>query len=144
MICLIVLNFEASECSLQYISIHHSTALRPELLLTLHCTERGIYCELNLQKCISYGIPPGSTSRSLRTLRKALLAEGEKDGEGHPTGATESGSVVNTAIAYLHTDTAKRRKSVAIRLLTEFDMVAAVGRISAETVSAACAACSVT
>jgi hypothetical protein len=101
----------------------------------LHFSERGIYCELNLQKCISYGIPPGSTSRSLKNLRKALLAEGEKDGEGHTlrTGAVQS-SVVNTAIAYLHTDTAKRRKSVAIRLLTEFDMIAAVGRISAETV----------
>jgi hypothetical protein len=101
----------------------------------LHFSERGIYCELNLQKCISYGIPPGSTSRSLKNLRKALLAEGEKDGEGHTlrTGAVQS-SVVNTAIAHLHTDTAKRRKSVAIRLLTEFDMIAAVGRISAETV----------
>jgi hypothetical protein len=110
----------------------------------LHLSERGIYCELNLQKCVSYGIPPGSTSRSLKNLRKALLAEGEKDGAGHDpcTGAVQS-SVVNTVIAYLHTDTAKRRKSVAIRLLTEFDMIAAVGRISAETVIIECLVCTV-
>lgn len=101
-----------------------------------HSPERGIYCELNLQKCITYGIPPGSSSRSLKNLRKALLAEGERDGAGHtPRNGAVQSSIVNTAIAYLHTDTVKKKKSVAIRLLTEFDMIAAVGRISAETVS---------
>lgn len=33
----------------------------------------GIYCELNLEECITYAIPPGSTSDDLEPLAQSLL-----------------------------------------------------------------------
>ena len=88
---------------------------------------------------MTYAIPLGSTSRSLKVLRKSLLAEGEVEIEA----VTEDTSIpvtsgkqcTESSVTYLHTDKAKSGMSVPIRLLTQFDMTAAVGRISAETVS---------
>lgn len=42
--------------------------------------------------------------------------------------------VVLGDVTYLHTDAAKKRSSVPLRLITESDRIAAIGRISAETV----------
>ena len=42
------------------------------------CKEKGIYCELNLPDCITYALPPSTTSNSLSKLRSALI---EKDRE---------------------------------------------------------------
>ena len=42
--------------------------------------------------------------------------------------------VVLGDVTYLHTDAAKKRNSVPLRLITESDRIAALGRISAETV----------
>lgn len=101
--------------------------------------ERGIFCELNLQECVTYAIPFGSTARSLRVLRKSLLAVGEVEIEAVREDVTSVETTVKkcseSSVTYLHTDKAKSGKSVAIRLLTQFDMTAAEGRISAETVS---------
>jgi hypothetical protein len=96
--------------------------------------ERGIYCELNLDKCISYGIPPGSDSRSLKKLRKALLEEGEGEIEDKIVDNLSNVDSVQGGITYLHTNAAKNRRSIAISLKTEKDAMAAIGRISAETV----------
>lgn len=88
---------------------------------------------------MTYAIPLGSTSRSLKILRKALLAEGEVEiqavSEDASPSITSSKQRAESRVTYLHTDKAKSGKSVAIRLLTQFDMTAAEGRISAETVS---------
>lgn len=97
--------------------------------------ERGIYCELNLESCISYAIPPGSTSKSLKVLRKALLAEGEAEVEEFSSvDQRRQSDVVLGDVTYLHTDAAKKRNSVPVSLVTVSDRIAAIGRISAETV----------
>jgi hypothetical protein len=105
----------------------------------IYHAERGIYCELNLQSCISYAIPPGSTSKTLKVLRKALLEEGEAevDAEMLENAVVDRGSlsdVVLGDVTYLHTDAAKKGNSVPLRLITGSDRIAAIGRISAETV----------
>ena len=98
-------------------------------------TERGIYCELNLESCISYAIPPGSTSKSLKVLRKALLAEGEAEVEEcSSVNQRRQSDVVLGDVTYLHTDAAKKRNSFPVSIVTESDKIAAIGRISAETV----------
>ena len=88
---------------------------------------------------MTYAIPLGSTSRSLKVLRKSLLAEGEVEieavAEDTSIPVTSGKQCAESSVTYLHTDKAKSGHSVAIRLLTQFDMTAAVGRISAETVS---------
>jgi len=98
------------------------------------CEERGLYCELNLDKCISYGIPPGSDSKSLKKLRKALLDEGEGEIEDIICDSLLNEDSIQGGITYLHTNAAKNRQSIAISLKTEKDAMAAIGRISAETV----------
>lgn len=104
------------------------------------CEERGIFCELNLSKCISYGIPPGSSSRSLKTLRKALLEEGEAEVDMHGVSLEEKTDVststsVFTDVAYLDTNAGRSRRSASIPFSTHTHMAAAIGMISAETVS---------
>ena len=90
---------------------------------------------MNLQSCISYAIPPGSTSKSLKVLRKALLAEGEAEVDSE---ALEDrgrlSDVVLGDVTYLHTDAVKKRNSVPVSLVTQSDRLAAIGRIAAETV----------
>ena len=46
------------------------------------CDEHGIYCELNLPKCITYVIPPGATRESLAALQHALILAANKWGPG--------------------------------------------------------------
>ena len=86
---------------------------------------------------MSYGIPPGSSSRSLKPLRKALLKEGEEEiQEGSLEEEEEGGACLFSDVTYLHTGAAKSRKSVTVSVSGEG--VAAVGRISAETVRESC------
>ena len=90
---------------------------------------------MNLESCISYAIPPGSTSKSLKVLRKALLAEGEAEDDIEMLqDCVRRSNVVLGDVTYLHTDAAKKRNSVPIGLKSESDRNAAVSRIAAETV----------
>jgi len=40
--------------------------------------EDGIYCELNLEECITYAIPPGSTGVDLEPLALSLLRQAHR------------------------------------------------------------------
>ena len=63
------------------------------------CDEHGLFCELNLPKCITYVIPPGATDQDLADLRRGLLAAAHKWRGGQELGVVESNKLAATAAA---------------------------------------------
>ena len=96
------------------------------------CEERGIYCELNLRGCISYGVPPGATTASVAVLKDALLTEhkvGAGTSSNRDAAAVAGVSMPRAAeIALVDMGSLRRGRGVAVPVAD------AIGRISAETI----------
>ena len=99
------------------------------------CDESGIYCELNLSDCISYGVPPGATKNTLEPLREEIIRQlklnshpqlSAKD-SNQPTDIMEKYTEKNK-LAYIHIKDFVYKAPKAMPILNS------VGKISAETI----------
>jgi len=99
------------------------------------CDERGIYCELNLSDCISYGVPPGATMDTLLPLQEEIIRQclttSSLDQISHdfnqPTDVIE-GYAERSQLAYIHIKDTVYKAPTAVLLANS------IGKVSAETI----------